>query len=88
MKVHYFGIGTLLYTLGATNAAFVHHPHHHAVPITTKNNNVILAAAASTPDSAQAFTDYMAKSHAEKLKALKTLEDKKNSEIEVCYIIQ
>ena len=33
--------------------------------------------------SAKAFTDYMAKSHEEKLKALKDLEDKKNNEIKV-----
>jgi len=32
--------------------------------------------------SAKAFTDYMAKSHVEKLKALKDLEDKKNAEIQ------
>ncbi len=37
----------------------------------------------SSEDAAKAFTDYMAKSHVEKLKALKELEDKKNSEIQV-----
>ena len=33
--------------------------------------------------SAQALSDYMAKSHEEKLKAVKDVETKKNSEIEV-----
>ena len=33
--------------------------------------------------SAKAFTDYMAKSHEDKLKALKELENKKNMEIKV-----
>ena len=33
--------------------------------------------------SAQALSDYMAKSHEEKLKAIKDVEDKKNSEIDV-----
>lgn len=37
----------------------------------------------SSGDPAKAFTEYMAKSHEEKLKALKDLEDKKNSEIKV-----
>lgn len=50
------------------------------------NNNYARARqtkmSASAEDSAKAFTDYMAKSHEEKLKALKDLEDKKNVEIE------
>ena len=54
------------------------------------NNNYARARqtkmSASAEDSAKAFTDYMAKSHEEKLKALKDLEDKKNVEIEVCGI--
>ena len=33
--------------------------------------------------SAQALSDYMAKSHVEKLKAIKDIEAKKNSEIDV-----
>ena len=33
--------------------------------------------------SAQALSDYMAKSHEEKLRAIKAVEDKKNAEIEV-----
>jgi len=36
----------------------------------------------TSSDSASAFTEYMAKSHEEKLKALKDLETKKNAEIE------
>ncbi len=39
--------------------------------------------ASSDDGTAKAFTDYMAKSHEEKLKALKDLEDQKNSEIQV-----
>ena len=35
--------------------------------------------------SAQALSDYMAKSHVEKLKAIKAVEDKKNSEIDVSH---
>ena len=39
---------------------------------------------ATTDDaSAQALSDYMAKSHEEKLRAIKAVEDKKNAEIEV-----
>ncbi len=34
-------------------------------------------------DDAQALSDYMAKSHVEKLRAIKDVEDKKNSEIAV-----
>lgn len=39
---------------------------------------------ATTDDaSAQALSDYMSKSHEEKLRAIKVVEDKKNAEIEV-----
>ena len=39
---------------------------------------------ATTDDaSAQALSDYMSKSHEEKLRAIKAVEDKKNAEIEV-----
>ena len=34
-------------------------------------------------DDAQSLSDYMAKSHEEKLRAVKDIEDKKNSEIAV-----
>lgn len=34
-------------------------------------------------DGAQAMSDYMAKSHEEKLRAIKEVEEKKNSEIAV-----
>jgi hypothetical protein len=37
-------------------------------------------------EAAQALSDYMAKSHVEKLKAIKEVEDKKNSEIVVSYL--
>lgn len=41
--------------------------------------------AAAAPD-AQALSDYMAKSHEEKLRAVKDIEDKKNAEIQVCFV--
>ena len=47
----------------------------HATPMNTSS------------DSASAFTEYMAKSHEEKLKALKDLETKKNAEIEVSEFV-
>ena len=43
--------------------------------------------AASEDASAQAMSDYMAKSHEEKLRAVKDVEDKKNGEIAVRYYI-
>ena len=43
--------------------------------------------AASEDTSAQAMSDYMAKSHEEKLRAVKDVEDKKNGEIAVRYYI-
>ena len=39
--------------------------------------------AATDDASAQALSDYMSKSHEEKLRAIKVVEDKKNAEIEV-----
>jgi len=42
----------------------------------------LLSALPSPEESAQALSDYMAKAHSEKLKALKEVEEKKNSEIE------
>ena len=39
--------------------------------------------AATDDASAQALSDYMAKSHEEKLKAVRDVEDKKNSQIQV-----
>lgn len=44
--------------------------------------------AATVPNDkayAQALTDYMAKAHAEKLKAIQAIEDKKNDEIQVSH---
>jgi len=37
-------------------------------------------------DDAQVLSDYMTKSHEEKLRAVKEVEDRKNSEIAVSYI--
>lgn len=54
--------------------------------VTTGSNNGMgrpLCAAATDDASAQALSDYMAKSHEEKLRAVKDVEDKKNAEIEV-----
>jgi hypothetical protein len=42
-----------------------------------------LSAAAAGDSAASAMSDYMARSHEEKLRAIKAVEDKKNSEIEV-----
>jgi hypothetical protein len=46
-----------------------------------------LTAVPSAEESAQALTNYMAKAHEEKLKALKALELKKDAEIKVSYIL-
>lgn len=46
-----------------------------------------LNALPSPSESAKALTDYMAKAHEEKLKALKELEKKKDSEIKVSNIV-
>ena len=43
--------------------------------------------AATDDASAQALSDYMAKSHEEKLKAVRDVEDKKNSQIQVSAYI-
>lgn len=42
------------------------------------------SALAADVNNAQALSDYMAKSHEEKLRAVKEIEDKKNAEIQVC----
>ena len=87
-----FNIGIVtLCTIGSINNtnAFINN-HNHV--INTQNNAIqqqqsIVTrnmAAPSAEDSAKAFTDYMAKSHVEKLKALKDLESKKDGEIQVC----
>jgi len=48
------------------------------------NNNAAAGPLYVTDDaSAAALSDYMAKSHEEKLKAVKTVEEAKNSEIKV-----
>lgn len=44
----------------------------------------LLVSLPSPDESAKAFTDYMTKSHEDKLKAIKAVEDKKNAEIKVC----
>ena len=42
-----------------------------------------LSATVADDSAASAMSDYMARSHEEKLRAIKVVEDKKNSEIEV-----
>jgi hypothetical protein len=54
---------------------------HAFAPAPLAKNYV--AVRAVDEDSAQALSDYMAKSHVEKLKAIKEIEAKKNSEIDV-----
>ena len=50
-------------------------------PSTGSTNRAI--GGLSMVDDAQVLSDYMAKSHVEKLRAIKEVEDKKNSEISV-----
>lgn len=59
-------------------------PTHHAIA-SSSSSSVSLYAATDPKDKAyaQALTDYMAKAHAEKLKAIQAIEDKKNGEIQV-----
>lgn len=56
--------------------------HQQQSNLLRSSTSTSTSLAVSAEESAKAFTDYMAKSHVEKLKALKELEDKKNSEIE------
>ena len=53
-------------------------------PSSTTTTAIYLAVDLPSPeDSAKALTEYMAKSHAEKLKAIKIVEDKSKAEIDV-----
>ncbi len=57
---------------------------HAFAPSNIDSFNRVGVLAASLDDaSAQAMSDYMAKSHEEKLRAVREMEQKKNSEIEV-----
>jgi len=51
-------------------------------PSSTTTTAIYVANMPSPEDSAKALTEYMAKSHAEKLKAIKIVEDKSKAEID------
>lgn len=56
------------------------------IPTTRQQLVTAIEASSSSDDStnhAETFTQYMAKSHEDKLRAVKAVEDKKNAEIEV-----
>ncbi len=61
------------------------------VPAATQSKSgartILNAVPVPSEVTAQQLTNYMAKSHEEKLKALKTLEDQKNKEIQVSEYI-
>lgn len=52
-------------------------------PLSAGNSGLYMAALPSSEESAKALSDYMAKSHEDKLRAVKAAEDKKNAEIQV-----
>ena len=76
MKFQYFTV-YLIAQLTSTSAF---------TPVLNRNviaptSSSVLNAIPTPEESAQALTNYMAKAHEEKIKALKSLEDKKNAEI-------
>lgn len=75
MKFQFF----LSFLLLESCAAFTS-PHTGVINV---RSNTSLNAIPTAEESAKALTEYMAKSHQEKLKALKTMEDQKNAEIKV-----
>jgi hypothetical protein len=79
MKFQYFA-ALVLTQLHAT-AAFSPNGIASITSTSTSTTRTSLNAIPSPEASAKAFTDYMAKSHTEKIKALKALEDAKNAEI-------
>ena len=59
------------------------------VPVTQQVNHELLAARVDSKAlflSPQDLTDYMAKAHEEKLRAIKSVEQKKDEQIKVCTI--
>ena len=69
------------FTTAALLAALLTAPSHaFSPPMGSQRKGVAMHAAETT---AQALSDYMAKSHEEKLRAMKEVEDKKNAEIQV-----
>ena len=52
-------------------------------PPSVSDDSTILFALPSAEESAKALSDYMAKSHEDKLRAVKDAESKKNAEIQV-----
>lgn len=72
----FYGLSTLLLLqLGSPTHAFIQ-------PLNNNVRHPVSVHAIAQDDSAKLMTDYMAKSHEEKLKAIKDMELKKNAEIE------
>ena len=87
------GLSLLLLTVSSTHAF-----SHVNVNVNGKGNGITSAMtmfprqmalmAIPTPEeSAKALSEYMAKSHVEKLKAVKIAEEKKNAEIEASFVV-
>ena len=62
-------------------------PSCDSLPRSGRLSPSLRQAAASAEDTAKAMTDYMAKSHEDKLKAIKQVEAQKAAEIEVRSVI-
>lgn len=77
-------VGKTSYILTTLLAASVQISCHAFAPSGSPSGNRLGVLAASSDDAAaQVMSEYMAKSHAEKLRAVREVEQKKNSEIEV-----
>ena len=76
---------TAILVLGVVSTSNAFLPASPSAPrvVVTSTTGTHLAALPSPEESAKALTDYMAKAHEEKLKAVKAAEDAKNAEIQV-----
>lgn len=72
----YHLVAIVAFILAASGRAFVS-------PLRTTSQIWRLKALPTPEESAKALSDYMAKSHEDKVRAIKDLEDKKNTEIKV-----
>ena len=83
MKFQYFAalVLTQLHATAAFSPNGIASITSASTSTSTSTTRTSLNAIPSPEASAKAFTDYMAKSHTEKIKALKALEDAKNAEI-------
>lgn len=73
----------VLGVVSTSNAFLPASPSAPRVVVTSTTTTRLAAALPSPEESAKALTDYMAKAHEEKLKAVKAAEDAKNAEIQV-----